>query len=493
MVKKIGFLLIFLVVLAVAYFIFSTKKITSPEITKPQPPPEETKPVEPVSEIVIPEETDTYTEKNPELAKCIEKARDFYSQNQLLKSQKQFEDCLIIEPNSIDARISIAGILFLMQNYARAEKEFSKSIELVSGNSILEAYCYSMLGDTLMALDDAKKAEKYYEQALKVRPISVNAQLGLAKIYELGLDWNKAALGYKRALIWDPSNIKANEGFRRVEPYVMTDNEILANLKERKAVAQDKTEISPQDKKLFYKICQSEQMGAIDYIKSEFKVLHPAYIYEKKTQSRPVNLYLTYRGFEVYRKLVSRDAIELFNKRDIGRKHLFAIRDKKGRRVFDPKLGLLTYDGFNVYYKMLEGETPYILSSYPIGVTDAESEKLLTMPVYERSVIDIKQQGYEEITQTEYIWIREATNCSEATLERDLDVKIIRMPKLARYFIDKLGIRKDQGALMILVIKYRKGDFSTDTNGEMHRTFFGTGQQEQNSKICKPDGTLNIF
>jgi Tfp pilus assembly protein PilF len=432
-------------------------------------------------------------EARKELKICIEQARDLYKQNNLLKSQKKYEDCLRISPTDIDARISLAGILLLRKDYENSKKEFTRCLKLVPSKSALASYCHSMLGDIAMALKNTETAKNHYLKSLETGNINANSQVGLARIYELEKNWHKAFAAYRVGLIWDPGNKKAIEAAKRIKPYIMTAGEILADLKERKAVAADKVELTPSDKKLFYKISQAEQLGAIDYIKSKMKVIHPSYIMRRMTKKQSPTLHLTYRGFEVYRKLISKDAKKLFKKRGVSSKYLFIARDKKGRKVFDPRLGLLTYDGFNVYYKMLEGENPYILSSVPMQAENEENENILSMPIDERQITELKKQGFEEISSPEYIWIKEATNCSELTLVKDLDLKIVRTPRQSRYLIDALGIRKDLGTFKILVDKYRRGDFSTDTDdSKTHRAFFGTGPKSKTLKLCKKDGTLNV-
>lgn len=481
MIKRI-FVVGLVVVVVVILVIFKFRKPTPVKKTETLPDITET------SKTIIPETPEI--SQTPELKQCLDKARDFYGLGQFVQSQKQFEDCLLIDPESINAQVSLASILFLRDDYTRAKKEFITALTLTTEKSELAAYIYSMLGDIAIIENDTTQAEKNYSKSLEIVPVNSNAQIGIARVYELKFKWDDAAAGYKRALLWEPCNTKANEGLRRIKPYVMVDGEILADLKERKAPLINETKLAGEDKKLFYKICQSEQMGAIDYIKSKSGFIHPSYIMEKRKNHCILELYLTHKGFEVYRKLITEDAIKLLSKRGVSVKYIFMLRDKKGRRVFDPKLGLLTYDGFNVYYRMLEGETPYILSSEPLS--GQGSENLLTMSVDERQVTELEKQGFEQITKAEYIWIKEATDCSQDTLERDLDLKIIRTPQTIHYLIDTLGIRKDLGTFKTLVERYRQGDFSTDISGETHRTFFGTGPQSDTLKLCKKDGTLNI-
>ncbi|HUT85244.1 MAG TPA: hypothetical protein VMW66_00235, partial [Elusimicrobiales bacterium] len=449
------------------------------------------------TKIITPKKKKLSKEQEQQLKQCIEKAKDLYKKRELLESQNQYEICLQIQPTDIDSRISLAGILSLRNDYARAKQEFEISLKLMPSSFASAAYCHSRLGDIEVRYSNLVKAKYHYKKTLEFDPMDVNARVGLAKIYELEADKKQAWEEYKKILQISPKNVAAIQGRERLSPFFMTDEEILVDLKQRKAVDLNKMQLDINDKTIFYKIRQAEQMGAIKRLKKKFGRLYPSHVMQKRTEDAPLTLHLTYKGLQAYRKLISGDTIAILRKNAMPLKFLFMVRDRKGRVVFDRNTGLITYEGFGVYQKLMALEkdnkkitekSPIIISNRPISMeVDEEGNRILSSQ--DKKARELEKKGFDEITAEEYVNIKNVTQCSEITLIQDLDMNVIKTSGVIRFFVDATGIRKDRGTLMSITNDFRK--IRNPKSGPVYSSMFGMGSGKA-KKICKKDGTLDM-
>lgn len=417
-----------------------------------------------------------------ELGRCISVGQEMFASGKNADSEAQFRKCLAIQPADENSRISLAGVLMVQNKLDESRREFELVTRLLAPASPLRAYSFSRLGDIAMKQGVTPDAAGFYRQALSVDPNDVNAQVGLGRCLETSGDMPGAHAAYGKGLALEPGNPVAHDGLRRTETFVMTDPEILAELKERKAVVAAKKEVTAQDKELFVQMRSAEEMGAVDYMKRKLNRLPANYVYEKTVSASDLRLMLTWSGYVIYRRLLTKDAIAFLERKGMALKTIMILKDMKGQPLFE-KGGLLSYDGMQVYYYALIGEKRYLLPSDPLP-----PEAVALLSAEDQRIVALKKEGYMEIDAMEYGWLLRYTDCSEETFTGDLDGKIVTMPnKELRYFVDSVGRKRDQGAFGHAIMRYRNGD--TSTSAPRSGNFFGKGGIE-GKKLCKKDGKV---
>ncbi|MFA5160716.1 MAG: tetratricopeptide repeat protein [Elusimicrobiales bacterium] len=423
------------------------------------------------------------------LAACTSAGKELFAQRRLPEAEAKFRECVASWPEDAGAHVSLAGVLMTLKKFDQAAQEFTDALEKIDPNSPLAAYCHSRLGDIAVKKGKLDEAEDRYRRAAAIDPREVNSIIGLGRCSEIKKDWFPAAENYRRALALEPGNEMAKQGLRRVEPTVMSDAEILSELKFRRALVSDASELSPEAKLLFKDIRRAEEYGGVNYLAKRLRALPPDYTVEKDTGTPTYRLMFSYAGYLVYRNYISSDAVRFFEKKGIKLKDVVKLRAKNGALVFDPKEGgRLSSDGLEVYYYAMLGRKEYILPSEPLP--PALWEKLSESDKLE---VEMKRDKYMEISESEYLWLCRATNCAEETFTEKLDMRIREImlgdgKKRKRYFIDTTGMRKDMGALASHIYRYRSGD--TDTSGSGSTGFFGLGGSPK-QKLCDKYGGIS--
>lgn len=417
-----------------------------------------------------------------ELGRCISSGQELFASGKNAESEAQFRKCLDIQPADENSRISLAGVLMVQNKLDESRREFELVSRMLAANSPLRAYSFSRLGDIAMKQGATPDAAGFYRQAIAVDPNDVNAQVGLGRCLEISGDMPGAHAAYGKGLSLEPGNPVAHDGLRRTETFVMTDPEILTELKERKAVASAKKELAPQDKELFNQMRSAEEMGAVDYLKRKLNRLPPTYICEKTVSAGDLRLMLTWTGYVIYRRQLTKDSLAFFERKGLPLKTIMQLKDMKGQPLFE-KGGLLSYDGMQVYYYALIGEKRYLLPSDPLP-----PEAVALLSAEDQRIVALRKEGYMEINAMEYGWLLRYTDCSEETFTGELSGKIITMPnKEQRYFIDSLGNKGDNGAFGHAIMKYRNGE--TSTAAPRSGNFFGSGGIE-GKKLCTKQGKV---
>jgi tetratricopeptide (TPR) repeat protein len=419
---------------------------------------------------------------------CVALAREYYNLGEMDKAEREFKRCVRINPQDTDVQLSLAGVLFRNSKLDEAKPFFLQALQSLPPDSEFIPYVHSRLGDIFLSENDFKKAKEHYSVTVKTDKTDANAIIGLARCYSKDEDWDTAAKLFRLGLKLEPSNPIADKGLRKVEPHIMSAEEILNELKERKAVSPDTIVLGAQDRDLFMQMRFAQEIGAVDFLKDKIKVIPNDYFVERITEWGTYRLLLTKKGFDAYKKLLTKDAIVFFSGKgyDVGK--TFKLQSFEGKPLFE-KGGVLTFEGMKVYAFALRGARRYYLPGDKVP-----KEMYGYLSETDRRVAKILDDGYEEISEPEFIWLSRETLCSEPTFRKNLDMVILEIDpnnnKLGRrYFVDKTGYRKDAGTLYSLIYSYRMGQKIDRNKFSAKRNFFGRGGYSTPT-LCSSDGEL---
>ena len=433
--------------------------------------------------VVLPERKALDEAQKTALAACINSGQEAFNEGRVPDAETEFRRCLEIQPADDNSRISLAGILMVENKLTEARLNFRIGIGLLDPKSSMAAYCNSRLGDIAVKNVRYDEAATYYKAAIAIDGNDTNSVVGLGRCRELSGDWKEASVYYSKGLELEPGNSAAREGQRRCEPYVMTDEEILAELKERHILTPEKTVLTADDKEYFMQVRDAEEMGAIDYLKRKLRRLPAKYVLEINPGTAQYRLMLTGAGFKSYRNNISLDARNFFEKKGMSTKAIMRVRALNGKLVYEPTdKGLISFEGMKVYYYALVGQKKYLLPTDPIP-----PEAMAALSETEKIEAEMQRDAYLEISELEYIWLAKATDCVEDTFTGSLDMRISVLSNKNRlYFIPANDQRKDKGIQLSYISRYRRGDTSISVRST---AFFGTGGMET-KKLCTKEGKI---
>lgn len=349
------------------------------------------------------------------LAACLDEGKLQYTNTQYKQAVDTFNHCLTLDPENVDAHLSIAGVLLTQNNLAEAKTHFEAALKNMQRTSPYWSYTYSMLGDIALKQRDIKQALAMYGKSLEYNAANVNSLIGKGVILETQGNYSGAAEAYTSALAVEPLNVIARQRLINLEPEYLTDAEMLTALKQRYGVKPDQTELTDANRELFVKIHRAEQRRGIDYLKNK---------YGKNTQDFMVTLnqgtdfareILTLNGYNTLQKNMGQDAVAAFRRLGVPIQQVFDLRDKQGNPVFT-KDSTLTEEGFAVYTQALSGKKEFLRPGQMVPLTQAEKQKL------NARIAALTQKGYVEISRPELKMLETKTLCSEETLKNKLGV-----------------------------------------------------------------------
>ncbi len=251
--------------------------------------------------------------------------------------------------------------------------------------------------------------------------------------------------------------------------------DMLAEMKHRRAVEPERTILSSDEISMLYHMRSAEENGAVDFIKTKLRSLS-GYVVERNFPDGRLKLWLTPAGLQAYIKYSAQDAIRVFEERGTAVKDIFGLRDREGRPLFDPS-GHLTLEGEIVYYEGLKGVKKWFLAGEPLPQSADAGPGKTSEGKTPKQLIKL---GYMEISEPEYLWLFNATDCSEKVFTEELNMVIIKgnKPSDNRYFVYTL----EPGSILAYYVKkYRSGD--TSVTPKQSTAFFGLGSVE-GRKLC---------
>lgn len=366
---------------------------------------------------------------------CLSEGKKFFASKEYSSAQKTFSRCVKMDPSNVDAQLSLAGVYLTQDKLDEAEKSFYAAIKAMKRTSPYWSYTYSMLGDIALKRQQNKQALDLYSKSLVFNAANVNSLVGKGVITEYQGDKQGAAEYYRSALAVEPLNLIARKRLINLEPEYLTDNEMLAVLKQRYAIAPDTKELSKENRELFEKIHRAEQRRGVDYLKNKYTKVPPEYIVTLNKDSEFEREMLTLAGFNALEKHIGQDAISVFQRVGVPIQDVFELRNLKGEKIFT-KESTLTESGFFVYTEALQNRKAFLLPKESVPPTQAFLEKIA------KHVQELKEAGYIEISRSEYKMIENQTKCSEETLRSKLGLYIMQIGKNdRRYFVQSRQTR----------------------------------------------------
>lgn len=366
---------------------------------------------------------------------CLSEGKKFFASKEYSSAQKTFSRCVKMDPSNVDAQLSLAGVYLTQDKLDEAEKSFYAAIKAMKRTSPYWSYTYSMLGDIALKRQQNKQALDLYSKSLVFNAANVNSLVGKGVITEYQGDKQGAAEYYRSALAVEPLNLIARKRLINLEPEYLTDNEMLAVLKQRYAIAPDTKELSKENRELFEKIHRAEQRRGVDYLKNKYTKVPPEYIVTLNKDSEFEREMLTLAGFNALEKHIGQDAISVFQRVGVPIQDVFELRNLKGEKIFT-KESTLTESGFFVYTEALQNRKAFLLPRESVPPTQAFLEKIT------KHVQELKEAGYIEISRSEYKMIENQTKCSEETLRSKLGLYIMQIGKNdRRYFVQSRQTR----------------------------------------------------
>lgn len=363
------------------------------------------------------------------LATCLDEGKLQYSNNQYKQASQTFQRCLALDPDNVDAHLSLAGALLTQENLTGAQTHFEAALKNMKRSSPYWSYTYSMLGDIALKHRENKKALNMYTKSLEYNTANVNSLIGKGVILEIQGNQQGAAESYTSALAVEPLNVIARQRLINLEPEYLTDEEILTALKQRYAVKPEQTELTESNRELFTKIHRAEQRRGVDYIKNKYGKNTQDYIVTLNKGTDFARELLTLKGYNTLEKSMGQDAVAVFRRLNVPVQQVFELRDKQGNPVFT-KDTTLTEEGFTVYTQALAGKKEYLLPGQAVPLTQAQQQKV------NARVKAITQKGYTEISRSELKMLETQTLCSEDTLKNNLGVYYFPLgQKHYRYFV----------------------------------------------------------
>ena len=349
------------------------------------------------------------------LAACLDEGKLQYTNTQYKQAVETFNHCLALDPNNVDAHLSVAGALLTQDDLMGSKKHFEEALKQMKRNSPYWSYTYSMLGDIALKQRNPKQALEMYAKSLEYNAANVNSLIGKGVILESQGNYQGAAEAYVSALAVEPLNVIARQRLISLEPEYLTDEEMLIALKQRYAVKPEQTELTDANRDLFLKIHRAEQRRGADYLKNKYGKNTQSYIVTLNKGTDFARELLTLNGYNTLQKNIGQDAVVVFKQAGVPVQEVFDLRDKQGNPVFT-KDSTLTEEGFAVYTQVLTGKKEFLRPGQMVPLTQAEKQKV------NARVEALTQKGYAEISHPELKMLETKTLCSEETLRNKLGV-----------------------------------------------------------------------
>jgi len=357
-------------------------------------------------------------------------------------------------------------------------KEYGRAAVLYGSPGKMAAFCRIKSAETWIKIGTPAKAVEQYNLALAANPGDLNALKGLAAALEARSDLSGALAVYETILKLSPSEGRIRARCEEIKAARLTVDQMLAELLLRQAIDARKTALLPDDIKLFKTMKAAEIGGAVDFLKARAPSFRGLTVEKKNPEGS--KLLLTGAGYKAYNFYATRDAVKFFEAQGVGLREIFKLRALNGAPLFDAA-GKLTAEGEDVWRKAAPGEKTWLLTYEPVPQSPAAQQA-------EKDMSEFTAQGYEEISEPEYLWLLRLTDCPPEVLTADpLNMKIITDGARMRYFVcfqeQALCMNPMNKVLPADIASYRNG--TTDVSESNASTaFFGTGAVKRH-RLCE--------
>ncbi len=360
---------------------------------------------------------------------CMNLGKKQFSEQNYPAAKTTFTRCMKLDKTNPDAELSLAGVLITQDDLSGAQKHFLGALKQMKRNSPYLSYTYSMLGDIALKQQKYNEALKLYNRSLTYNAANVNSLVGKGVITEYQGDKLGASDAYRSALAVEPLNLVARKRLINLEPFYLTDSEMLDALKQRYAVEPDKKELDDKDRTLFEQIHRAEQLQGVAYLKSKYNRLPAGYVVELYRNSEFSREVLTLAGYKALQKQLGQDAVAAFQKAGVPVRDVFDLRDMRGNKIFNAD-STLTESGFFVYSEALQRRKAFLLPNEVVPPTKDHLQKI------NQQAKNLLAAGYMEISYSDLKNIENQTKCSMDTLRGKMGVQVLAVTKKHfRYFI----------------------------------------------------------
>lgn len=417
--------------------------------------------------------------KKNEYDKCMS---DFKKIKNEKKALYTLEKCLSMrQTNNLDLNFTYLNLLYTNGRYQDVINLSSKIDEKKLTGEKLEKFYYIM-ADSYFQSGSGKNSLKYYDKLYKLGMNDHTMLLKYAGLLERDGDKLTAIEVYKKAYSMS-NDEKIKEKINTLKLATMSDDDILNDMRERKFIDKSKVVLSQDDKKLFYSVKLAEKKGAIRFLEERYKGYANIILRDDDGSKR-----LMSQGFYIYLKYISQLAIKLFQENKILPNYLFKLKDENNNPIFDSR-GMLTYEGMIAYYEATEkgSKTWYYPQEVPVKKSDTSDYKKKLEEIRK----DMADNGYDEISESEYLYLIKATNCPEdILLNQPCNLKKVKINDDVKYFAcSSLKCSSDAYntpiRLFTYIVSYREGKPIDLSNAS--RNFFGSTTQKK--RFCE-DGKI---
>lgn len=425
-------------------------------------------------------------EKELKYLNCI---KDYKNEKDPHTSVEIIEKCLTMkQTHNPTIYLDYIKTLYLAEMYEKLIQ--NKYLKLIPPKNINELNI--MLADSYYKTGRFSEATKYYKKIINDEIYDTELLSKYADALEKSNDKVSAIEIYRRINIIKPSQ-KLQEKIDEMKIEIMSDEDILNDLKTRGFIEKEKVILLPPEKKLFLSVKLSERNGAIKYLSETY----PGYAnIIWKNPSDPQDIKMTYAGYSLYIRYVSQNFIKIIEKEALDPRDIFKVRDQNGFDIFD-KNGNLTYEGLKCYYDYEKNKKKNWYFQYETLPKIIQQESYLNSEKQEEFVKkkkELEKLGYEEIAETEYLWLLKATNCPEdVLLSAPCYLKKLDSGNGTRFFMCmKEGMCNTiQTSLASYITSYRNGNTDIPTNTAVSN-FFGKPASSkkrfcENGKIWQGD------
>lgn len=402
-------------------------------------------------------------------AACLAKFREEFLKDNLGTALAQSDACLALAPSDPELAHERAPLMVRLGKYEDGVREYERAAALYGPKNPGAALCRVKAAETWHKLGNTEKAAEQYRLALKDNPRDMNALKGLAAVLEARSDFPGAAETYEAILKLEPANQKARVRREELKTATLTGEQMLEEMKLRKAVDVKAAALQPDDIKLFKAIRAAELAGAADYLK--LKAPSAQGLTLQRQGPDGTRVLLTGAGYRSYIFHASREAVKFLESEGVGMRELFKVRTNSGAPVFDPA-GKLTPEGAELWRGAAPGKKAWLLSHEPVP----ESPQAVQA---NREIVEAEKQGYREIFEPEYLWLLRATDCPEdVMMKHPVNMRTVNDGARLRYllcYVDKsLCMNPLNTPLPGYIEAYRAGnDHISDAKAST--AFFGTG------------------
>ncbi|OGR79878.1 MAG: hypothetical protein A2X32_00240 [Elusimicrobia bacterium GWC2_64_44] len=421
-------------------------------------------------------------------AACAAKFREEFLKDNLGMALQQSDACLKYSPSDPDLAAERAPLLVRLGRYEEGVKEYERAAGLLPAKSQAAALLRVKAAETWQKLGRQDDALAQYRLARAASPQDMNALKGLAAALEARSDFSGAVEVYGEILKLEPGNAQARARREELRASALSDPQILEELKFREALEKNKTALQPDDIKLFRRLKAAELSGAVDYLKARLPAGRGLTI--RRTTPEGIKILLTGAGYKAYVFHASRDAVKFFESEKIGMREIFQLRSETGAPLFD-KSGRLTQEGEELWRGSVPGKKTWLMPYDQVP----DSAQAKASKEAQAKVDDALRQGYQEISEPEYLWLLTATSCTDDIMMNDpVNMKMVLDGANRRYlmcFSDRAPCAtKPNIVLPSYIVGYRENKHFVPGSSS-HSGFFGSGPKKyrycENGKIW--DGT----